>query len=233
MARNTTPRNTACRNASSLVDVRNSHDRELQPSASFHRKRLWTASSFHVKYFLLLAAYMRDYIGRSLFYTYVSSSLHDNESQIFHGPKPSSSFVPFPFRQNGGRELLRSFCKRRRDTLFIDLRSSYNNHTFDEIFSRRGFRTSNRPAFAFIVFDRIANTRVLTKRQLKIFKDEIEGSSLIFKKIREISEEETANSAQVNPCESFHLVIHIGYEDRLRRSVYTEISDRQPRWSNK
>lgn len=67
MARNTTPRNTACRNASSLVDVRNSHDRELQPSASFHRKRLWTASSFHVKYFLLLAAYMRDYIGRVYF----------------------------------------------------------------------------------------------------------------------------------------------------------------------
>lgn len=110
---------------------------------------------------------------------------------------------------------MRSFCKRRRDTLFIDsLRSSYNNHTFDEIFSRRGFRTNNRPAFAFIVFDRIANTRVVTKRYVKIFKDEIEGSSLIFKKIREISEEETANSAQVNPCESFHLVIHIGYEDR-------------------
>lgn len=83
MARNTTPRNTACRNASSLVDVRNSHDRELQPSASFHRKRLWTASSFHVKYFLLLAAYMRDYIGRSLFYTYVSSSLHDNDLKFF------------------------------------------------------------------------------------------------------------------------------------------------------
>lgn len=54
----------------------------------------------------------------------------------------------------------------------------------------------------------------------------MKSKEFIFKKIREISEEETANSAQVNPCEFFHLVIHIGYEDRLRRSVYTEISDR-------
>lgn len=37
----------------------------------------------------------------------------------------------------------------------------------------------------------------------------MKSKEFIFKKIREISEEETANSAQVNPCESFHLVIHI------------------------
>lgn len=43
----------------------------------------------------------------------------------------------------------------------------------------------------------------------------MERSSLILEKIREISEDETAN------CESFHLAIYIGYEDRLY-----EISDR-------
>lgn len=52
---------------------------------------------------------------------------------------------------------------------------------------------------------------LVTKRYLKIFKDEMERSSLILEKIREITEDETAN------CESFHLAIYIGYEDRFVR----------------
>lgn len=39
----------------------------------------------------------------------------------------------------------------------------------------------------------------------------MERSSLILEKIREISEDETAN------CESFHLAIYIGFEDRFVR----------------
>lgn len=190
MARNTTPRNTACRNASSLwltfvTATRASTFRQFSPETSLDRlfprqivpRRFSSQRRVHAR------------LHRVHFiYPFSTSFRVSTTSLKFFTDRNFFIFVlSFLFLSDRistkDERLLQSFCKRRRDSRFIDLlqllRSS-DNRKFDEIFSRRGFRTSVESACFCIhrirIHRSIESKISGNKRYLKIFKDEIERS---------------------------------------------------------